>query len=359
MANCGNCNDDEIIVLPAGKQGDQGIQGVAGNNGADGSNGATWFTGTTGPHVSIGNDGDFYLDSTTGAIYNKTSGTWGAAIITVTGVAGLAGADGSSFLTGAGVPGAGLGNNGDTYVNLGSSLLDLYTKSGGAWTATGLTLKGATGSAGSNGTNGANGTNGTNGTDGTKLIQGSGVPASGLGEDGDTYIDNANNNMYLKVTGSWTLTGNIGTGSIPAGQEHLFNAKSIVSQYLSDSDTATLEFSDDANSPHFDYGSNFITSTWTSPGALTGVKIGIVLNVELVTNGTGAPGTITARIRKNGGVIETLTGSLNTAGDIITLQGETSATTFAASDIVICELQAAAGATFQIKTLPGSIFYNV
>jgi hypothetical protein len=41
---------------------------------------------------------------------------------------------------------------------------------------------------------------------------GEGVPASGLGVDGDNYLDNATNNIYTKGGGTWTLTGNLGSG---------------------------------------------------------------------------------------------------------------------------------------------------
>lgn len=43
----------------------------------------------------------------------------------------------------------------------------------------------------------------------TAFLQGSGVPSSGLGNNGDTYLDVATGNIYLKTAGAWALTGNI------------------------------------------------------------------------------------------------------------------------------------------------------
>ena len=38
--------------------------------------GSTWRTGTTAPDTSLGNNGDFYLNTTTGAVSAKSAGTW-------------------------------------------------------------------------------------------------------------------------------------------------------------------------------------------------------------------------------------------------------------------------------------------
>jgi hypothetical protein len=38
---------------------------------------------------------------------------------------------------------------------------------------------------------------------------GTGVPSSGLGINGDVYIDSASDNLYGKSAGSWSLLGNI------------------------------------------------------------------------------------------------------------------------------------------------------
>jgi hypothetical protein len=43
---------------------------------AAGANGATWLSGSGAPGSSLGNDGDYYLDTDTGDVYNKATGTW-------------------------------------------------------------------------------------------------------------------------------------------------------------------------------------------------------------------------------------------------------------------------------------------
>lgn len=115
--------------------------------GAVGADGATWTTGTGIP--SGGVDGDLYLDTATDNVYKRTSGTW-AVIANIKGTAGVDGADGSD-----GAPGAA-------------------------------------------------GTNGTNGVDGKTVRNGSGAPSSGLGIDGDFYIDTTAKAIYgPKTSGAW------------------------------------------------------------------------------------------------------------------------------------------------------------
>jgi hypothetical protein len=50
---------------------------------------------------------------------------------------------------------------------------------------------------------------GDKGDDGTSFIQGSGVPSNALGADDDSYLDNLTDNLYVKVAGIWILSGRI------------------------------------------------------------------------------------------------------------------------------------------------------
>lgn len=85
-----------------------------------------------------------------------------------------------------------------------------------------------------NGTNGTNGSDGltpeidpntkhwmiggsdTNvkaeGTDGKTILNGTGAPSNELGTDGDFYLDTNALNLYLKVSGAWTLQGSLAAG---------------------------------------------------------------------------------------------------------------------------------------------------
>lgn len=72
---------------PAGAQGPAGSQGPAGANGKDGSNGTNGTNGTNGktvlhgagpPAAGLGAEGDFYIDTVEDEIYGPKTATWGA-----------------------------------------------------------------------------------------------------------------------------------------------------------------------------------------------------------------------------------------------------------------------------------------
>lgn len=119
-----------------------------------------------------------------------------------TGDAGAAGADGRTILSGTIPPLSGQGVDGDFYIDTANKLI-YGPKTGGAWGA-GVSIVGPTGAAGADGADGTNGTNGTDGVDGKTVLNGAGVPSSGLGVDGDFYIDTVSFVIYgPKTTGSW------------------------------------------------------------------------------------------------------------------------------------------------------------
>ena len=63
---------------PQGIAGAQGPQGVTGLQGVAGSNGNTILNGTSNPTSSIGNNGDFYLNTSTNVLFGpKTTSGWG------------------------------------------------------------------------------------------------------------------------------------------------------------------------------------------------------------------------------------------------------------------------------------------
>ena len=69
--------------------------------------------------------------------------------------------------------------------------------------------KGDTGDTGPAGADGSPGPAGTDGADGNQILVGAGAPGAGLGSDGDQYIDSDSGDIYTKVTGSWSLQGNL------------------------------------------------------------------------------------------------------------------------------------------------------
>jgi len=88
-----------------------------------GADGRSVLSGSGAPSGGAGVNGDFYINTATSDIYGpKTGGGWGSPTSLIgatgsTGGAGSAGADGKTVRNGAGAPSGGLGNDGDFYVN--------------------------------------------------------------------------------------------------------------------------------------------------------------------------------------------------------------------------------------------------
>jgi hypothetical protein len=134
--------------------GTNGTSGSNGTNGTNGVNGATWFSAAGVPSSGTGADGDFDLNTTTQDVYRKASGVW--SIIAnikgatgATGTAGVAGAAGATWYQGAGVPSAGTGANGDFDLNTATG--DVYNKASGTWSLV-ANIKGPAGTAAASGT---------------------------------------------------------------------------------------------------------------------------------------------------------------------------------------------------------------
>lgn len=90
-----------------GPPGPPGQAGAAGAAGATGANGNTVLNGTGGPASSLGNNGDFYLDTAADVLYGpKAGGTWPTPGTSLVGSAGAAGSTGPAGPVGpAGVTG--------------------------------------------------------------------------------------------------------------------------------------------------------------------------------------------------------------------------------------------------------------
>ena len=161
---------------------------------ANGANGNTVLNGSGAPSVSIGNNGDFYVDTTNSLIYGpKTSGAWGTGVS----LKGSAGANGNTVLNGSGAPPSATGNNGDFYIDTTNHIL-YGPKAGGVWPGAGTNLVGPAGS------------------NGNTVLNGSGAPPSATGNNGDFYIDTTNHILYgPKAAGVWPGAGTSLVG--PAG----------------------------------------------------------------------------------------------------------------------------------------------
>lgn len=209
------------IIGPSGTNGTNGTNGTDGTdgtNGTDGADGATIYNGAGAPSGGLGVNGDLYINDTTHHYYKKVAGSWADQGVLAgdqgppgndgndgapgadgadgtNGTDGNDGADGFNFLTGAGAPGGGTGNNGDVYLNATNG--DVYgPKSAGSWGSVVGNLKGVAG------------TNGTNGARGSAWYTGSAVPSGLSGEaDGDFYVRSTNGEIYQRIAGAWTDQG--------------------------------------------------------------------------------------------------------------------------------------------------------
>jgi hypothetical protein len=172
----------------AGATGPTGEAGVTGPTGDTGSTGAT---GPQGPKGSAGTNGVTGAQGPTGSV-----GATGAGITGSTGPTGSTGATGSgvtgptgqSFRTGSGVPLISLGINGDTYLD--TVAYNIYVKSSGVWNLT-TNIKGSTGTTGATGGTGATGTAGSNGATGATGSTGSAGATGPTGAAGSSGVTGA------------------------------------------------------------------------------------------------------------------------------------------------------------------------
>ncbi|SNW62082.1 Collagen-like protein [Orpheovirus IHUMI-LCC2] len=167
-----------------------GPQGPQGSSGMDGSQIIT----NNGPPSSLeGQDGDFYLDNTTGNYYQKENGIW-IPKGNLMGPQGLPGTDGSQIITGNGNPIPNQGENGDFYLD--NLTGNYYQKENGIWIYRGNLM-------------GPQGPPGVPGQDGSQILTGNGLPSNLDGKDGDFYLDNLTGNYYQKENGIWIPKGSL------------------------------------------------------------------------------------------------------------------------------------------------------
>jgi hypothetical protein len=102
-----------------------------------------WRSGTVAPSNSLGNNGDFYINTSTGDLYQKAGGAW-SLTGNILGPAGPTGAAGATIRDGAGVPSNSLGADGDYYIDNTNG--DFYLKASGSYSlVANFTIRGADG----------------------------------------------------------------------------------------------------------------------------------------------------------------------------------------------------------------------
>jgi len=125
---------------------------------------SVWFTGTTAPSNTLGNNGDFFMNIADSTMYVKVLGEWVEINIQGdTGEQGNAGANGATWHTGAASPANTLGNDGDMFFDTTTNRV--YLRTGGVWTEV-ANLTGAPGQDGVDGQDGKDGQDGATGPQG-------------------------------------------------------------------------------------------------------------------------------------------------------------------------------------------------
>jgi hypothetical protein len=149
------------------------------------------FGNTLPPNIS-GKNGDVFINTTAGAMAQKTAGTWTVFYSFPTGNTG----DGT-LLYGTSVPGTATGKNGDTFINTLSGIF--YKKSADAWNQVFSMQTGPAGATGPAGPTGAAGASGKT------ILSGTGVPSNlYTGTNGDYYINTTTYVFYgPKANGVW------------------------------------------------------------------------------------------------------------------------------------------------------------
>lgn len=192
-----------------------------GGVGQDGEDGLGWLSGDGPPNDANGRDGEYYLDRTAHAYYGpKAAGAWGAVVASLVGpqgstgatgpqgpqgIQGPAGNDGASGAAGATGP---QGETGPTGPQGPQGIQGPAGNDGATGPQGDIGPTGATGPTGPQGPQGEQGEQGPAGpgADGstTPWLTGTGAPSSGLGADGDYYVDTSTNDVYgPKHAGAW------------------------------------------------------------------------------------------------------------------------------------------------------------
>ena len=198
--------------------------------GGGGTGGSVLLNGEGEPDNSLGEVGDFYLDTLVYDIYGPKTTIWPKPGISLIGPKGdkgedglqgekgdkgdkgedgLQGKNGRTILNGEGVPDNSLGEEGDFYID---TLTDtLYgPKRTDHWLIPGVPLKGEKGDKGEDGLQGEKGDKGEDGLQGDKgdkgdpgeegegslILSGDGVPSDELGKLNDYYLDKLNSYLY-------------------------------------------------------------------------------------------------------------------------------------------------------------------
>jgi hypothetical protein len=184
--------------------------------GPQGPSGKTILNGTAAPTSSDGSDGDFYLRTSTSTLYGpKAGGIWPSGVSLVgpagadgsDGVDGVDGADGRTVLGGSGPPNAGVGLDGDFYIDQQAWVI-YGPKASGVW-GSGTSLVGEKGDQGDPGAPGGQGPVGPQWYT-TSIV------------DGQIMIEIEPTNFGVDDTGRWYYSDNV--NDVPVDERALIQS---------------------------------------------------------------------------------------------------------------------------------------
>lgn len=141
------------------------------------------LSGDTEPSDDLGNDGDYYINSSTQKLYGpKVDGKWGTFSIRLKGEDGR----GNKILSGSSAPDNSIGNDDDYYIDVVNNKM-YGPKKSGVWGQPVLSLKGEKG-------------------DTSRILHGNFSPNDSEGRDGDYYLDLSEYKLYgPKMSGRWNV----------------------------------------------------------------------------------------------------------------------------------------------------------
>jgi hypothetical protein len=181
-------------------------------SGDDGGAGTTWFSGTTVPANSLGNNGDFYLRTGNEDVYEKAAGSWAISL----NIGGSGGGDNFNWVF---IDAASLPTKPSPSPGTPTGWTDTYpaTVTNAIYAVVGRQVAGTGNYTWSEPFKPA-GTDGADGPPGATWYSGAGSPATSLGINGDFYLQtdsaSGSEDVFKKSGGTWsadaTLAGSNG-----------------------------------------------------------------------------------------------------------------------------------------------------
>lgn len=172
-------------------QGGRNMTGSAGDVGVVGENNERWYHGTTAPASSLGAEGDFYLDTATGDVYEKKAAGWenkgDPGVARGPATQGDPGEEGEVWLRGTTEP-----KEDPAAQNAPAGDLYFDTSRGTMWERTSVVSSGNYGWE-------------EIGRQTNLWFHGTTAPSSSTGSDGDYYINTSDGKVWRHTGGAWVL----------------------------------------------------------------------------------------------------------------------------------------------------------